>query len=110
MDETSSMVDVARFFMEFCMSESCGKCVPCRAGTQQMHQILEKITAGEATAADLSLLEELCDLVRNTAMCGLGQSAPNPILTTLRYFREEYQAHLEGRCPAVQGIVGRVHE
>ena len=83
------------------MSESCGKCVPCRAGTQQMHQILEKITAGEATAADLSLLEELCDLVRNTAMCGLGQSAPNPILTTLRYFREEYRAHIEGEgCSA----------
>jgi bidirectional [NiFe] hydrogenase diaphorase subunit len=82
--------------MEFCMSESCGKCVPCRAGTQQMHAILEKITSGEATAADLAMLEELCDLVMNTSLCGLGQSAPNPVLTTLRYFRDEYQAHIRG--------------
>jgi bidirectional [NiFe] hydrogenase diaphorase subunit len=94
MDETSSMVDVARYFMEFCMSESCGKCVPCRAGTRQMYAILEKITAGEGTAADLALLEELCDLVRNTSLCGLGQSAPNPILTTLRYFRREFEEKL----------------
>ncbi len=101
MDETSCMVDVAKYFMEFCMSESCGKCVPCRAGTQQMHQVLEKITSGEATAGDLALLEELCDLVRSTAMCGLGQSAPNPVLTTLRYFREEYRSHIEGQgCSA----------
>jgi len=101
MDETSCMVDVAKYFMEFCMSESCGKCTPCRAGTQQMYQILEKITTGEATEADLALLEELCDLVRNTSMCGLGQSAPNPILTTLQYFREEYRAHIAGEgCAA----------
>jgi bidirectional [NiFe] hydrogenase diaphorase subunit len=96
MDETSCMVDVAKYFMEFCMSESCGKCVPCRAGTAQMHAILEKITSGEATAADLVLLEELCDLVMNTSLCGLGQSAPNPVLTTLRYFRDEYQSHIRG--------------
>jgi bidirectional [NiFe] hydrogenase diaphorase subunit len=96
MDETSCMVDVAKYFMEFCMSESCGKCVPCRAGTQQMHAILEKITSGEAGAADLTLLEELCDLVMNTSLCGLGQSAPNPVLTTLRYFRDEYQSHIRG--------------
>jgi len=95
MDETSCMVDVAKYFMEFCKSESCGKCVPCRAGTQQMHQLLEKITAGESTPADLTLLEELCDLVMNTSLCGLGQSAPNPILTTLRYFRKEYTEHIE---------------
>ena len=101
MDETSCMVDVAKYFMEFCMSESCGKCVPCRAGTRQMHGLLEKITAGEAAAADLALLEELCDLVQNTSLCGLGQSAPNPVLTTLRYFREEYQDHIErGECSA----------
>lgn len=101
MDETSCMVDVAKYFMEFCMSESCGKCVPCRAGTRQMHAVLEKITAGEATPGDLGLLEELCDLVLNTSLCGLGQSAPNPVLTTLRYFREEYQAHIErGECSA----------
>jgi bidirectional [NiFe] hydrogenase diaphorase subunit len=96
MDETSCMVDVAKYFMEFCMSESCGKCVPCRTGTAQMHAILEKITSGEATAADLTLLEELCDLVMNTSLCGLGQSAPNPVLTTLRYFRDEYQSHIRG--------------
>jgi bidirectional [NiFe] hydrogenase diaphorase subunit len=92
MDETSNMVDVARYFMEFCMTESCGKCVPCRAGTQQMHELLSKITAGEATHADLALLEELCDLVQNTSLCGLGQSAPNPVLTTLKYFLREYHA------------------
>jgi bidirectional [NiFe] hydrogenase diaphorase subunit len=96
MDETSCMVDVAKYFMEFCKSESCGKCVPCRAGTSQMHAILEKITAGEATPADIELLEELCDLVKNTSLCGLGQSASNPVITTLRYFREEYRKHLEG--------------
>ncbi len=96
MDETSCMVDVAKYFMEFCMTESCGKCVPCRAGTQQMHAILEKITAGEATASDIEMLAELCDLVMNTSLCGLGQSAPNPILTTLRYFRKEYEDHVGG--------------
>ncbi len=97
MDETSCMVDVAKYFMEFCMSESCGKCVPCRTGTRQMHGILQKITTGEATPADLALLEELCDLVMNTSLCGLGQGAPNPVLTTLRYFRGEYEAHINGR-------------
>ncbi len=101
MDETSCMVDVAKYFMEFCMSESCGKCIPCRAGTQQMHGFLEKITAGEATPADVALLEELCDLVRNTSLCGLGQSAPNPVVTTLKYSRKEYDAHVTGSgCPA----------
>ncbi len=101
MDETSCMVDVAKYFMEFCMSESCGKCVPCRAGTQQMHSILQKITNGEASPADLALLEELCDLVRNTSLCGLGQGAPTPVLTTLANFRDEYDSHIEGRgCPA----------
>jgi bidirectional [NiFe] hydrogenase diaphorase subunit len=101
MDETSCMVDVARYFMEFCMSESCGKCIPCRAGTQQMHGILQKITAGEAGPDDLARLEELCDIVRNTSLCGLGQSAPTPVMTTLRYFRHEYDAHIGGDlCPA----------
>ena len=101
MDETSCMVDVAKYFMEFCKSESCGKCVPCRAGTEQMYSLLEKITAGEATPADLALLEELCDLVMNTSLCGLGQSAPNPILTTLRYFRQEYTDHIDNHvCTA----------
>jgi bidirectional [NiFe] hydrogenase diaphorase subunit len=101
MDETSCMVDVAKYFMEFCKSESCGKCVPCRAGTQQMHAILEKITAGQAGPEDIKLLEELCDLVRNTSLCGLGQSAPTPVMTTLQYFRNEYQSHIEeGKCEA----------
>jgi bidirectional [NiFe] hydrogenase diaphorase subunit len=91
MDETSNMVDVARFFMEFCMSESCGKCVPCRIGTTQMHELLKKFLARQATPRDLATLERLCDMVRNTSLCGLGQSSPNPVLTTLRYFRHEYE-------------------
>jgi bidirectional [NiFe] hydrogenase diaphorase subunit len=100
MDETSCMVDVAKYFMEFCLTESCGKCIPCRTGTQQMHGILEKITRGEATAADLAMLEELCELVRTASLCGLGQSAPNPVVTTLQYFGEEYRAHIEGAACA----------
>nr|AAX89149.1 HoxF [Allochromatium vinosum] len=93
MDETSCMVDVARF-MEFCMSESCGKCIPCRAGTWQMHALLDTLTKAEGTRADLALLEDLCDVVRATSLCGLGQTAPNPVLSTLRYFRDEYEAKL----------------
>jgi bidirectional [NiFe] hydrogenase diaphorase subunit len=100
-DETSCMVDVAKFFMEFCMSESCGKCIPCRVGTAQMGDLLNKITQGTATLDDLALLEELGDVVKNTSLCGLGQSSPNPIFSTLRYFRDEYLAHIEGKtCPA----------
>jgi bidirectional [NiFe] hydrogenase diaphorase subunit len=90
MDEASNMVDVARFFMEFCMTESCGKCIPCRVGTVQMHDLLKKIIDRKATARDVELLEELCDMVKCTSLCGLGQSAPNPVLTTLRYFHNEY--------------------
>ncbi|MFO7682112.1 MAG: NADH-quinone oxidoreductase subunit NuoF [Chloroflexota bacterium] len=90
MDESSSMVDVARYFMEFCMTESCGKCVPCRVGTVHMHNLLDKINKGEANSRDLTLLEKLCDMVQNTSLCGLGQTAPNPVLSTLRYFRQEY--------------------
>ncbi|MCS6770802.1 MAG: NADH-quinone oxidoreductase subunit NuoF [Kiritimatiellae bacterium] len=101
MDETSCMVDVAKFFMDFCKAESCGKCVPCRAGTDQMHGILTKICNGEATLDDLALLERLCDVVKNTSLCGLGQTAPNPVLSTLKYFRDEYLAHIvDKRCPA----------
>jgi bidirectional [NiFe] hydrogenase diaphorase subunit len=95
MDDTSSMVEVARYFMEFCMTESCGKCVPCRAGTWQMHGLLKKIAEGKATAADLALLEELCEVVQMTSLCGLGQTAPNPVLSTLRYFRNEYLEKLQ---------------
>ena len=101
MDETSCMVDVARYFMEFCMTESCGKCVPCRVGTVHMYNLLTKITQGRATMDDLAMLEELCDLVRHTSLCGLGQSAPNPVNSTLRYFRDEYLAHIHAHtCPA----------
>ena len=91
MDETSCMVDVAKFFMEFCMRESCGKCVPCRVGTAQMYDLLCKHQR-QATRRrdDLALLEDLCDMVKNTSLCGLGQTAPNPVLSTLRYFRDEY--------------------
>ena len=94
MDETCDMVDVARYFMEFCMTESCGKCIPCRTGTWQMHEILDRIAKGQGTQADLALLEELCEVVQATSLCGLGQSAPNPVLSTLRYFRAEYEAKL----------------
>ncbi|HEY3412397.1 MAG TPA: NuoF family protein [Armatimonadota bacterium] len=101
MDETSCMVDVARYFMEFCMTESCGKCVPCRVGTMQMHELLEKITQGRASMKDLDLLEELCEVVRFSSLCGLGQTSPNPVLSTLRYFRDEYLAHIRDHvCPA----------
>ena len=87
------MVDVARFFMEFCMDESCGKCIPCRAGTVQMHRLLTRIGQGAGHAAPTcEQLEELCDMVKHTSLCGLGQSAPNPVLSTLRYFRDEYEA------------------
>jgi bidirectional [NiFe] hydrogenase diaphorase subunit len=96
MDETSGMVDVARFFMEFCMDESCGKCVPCRTGTQQMHALLDKIAKSKGTHEDLALLEELCEVVQATSLCGLGQTAPNPVKSTLRYFREEYEQKLGG--------------
>ncbi|MFZ5867994.1 MAG: NADH-ubiquinone oxidoreductase-F iron-sulfur binding region domain-containing protein [Thermodesulfobacteriota bacterium] len=101
MDDTSCMVDVAHFFMEFCMSESCGKCVPCRVGTSQIYHLLNQITHGQGKLSDLAMLEDLCDLLKNTSLCGLGQTAPNPIMSTLRYFRDEYTAHIEEkRCPA----------
>jgi bidirectional [NiFe] hydrogenase diaphorase subunit len=90
MDETSSMVEVARYFMEFCMTESCGKCIPCRVGTAQMYDLLTRIAEGKARTMQLEQLETLCDMVQHTSLCGLGQSAPNPVISTLRYFREEY--------------------
>jgi len=100
MDAHTSMVEIARFYMAFCMDESCGKCVPCRVGTVQMHHLLSKVAAGAATPADLEQLEQLCGLVRETSLCGLGQSAPNPVLSTLRYFREEYEALLRADAGA----------
>jgi bidirectional [NiFe] hydrogenase diaphorase subunit len=106
MDESSCMVDVAKYFMDFCMTESCGKCVPCRVGTYQMHRILSSITNMTATAQDLAMLEELCDLLKHTSLCGLGQSAPNPVVSTLKSFAAEYRAHIEDhQCPA--GVCGR---
>ncbi|WP_429886547.1 NuoF family protein [Geoalkalibacter halelectricus] len=101
MNETSCMPDVAKFFMEFCMDESCGKCVPCRVGTVEMHRLLTRITNGSAVPEDLETLDELCRLVQETSLCGLGMTAPNPVLNTLLYFRDEYLAHVdERRCPA----------
>ena len=103
MDEYSCMVDVARYFMEFCMSESCGKCVPCRVGTVEMHELLSRIVQGRASMDDLALLLELCETVKATSLCGLGQAAPNPVLSTVRYFQDEYLAHIaEHVCPAGQ--------
>jgi len=105
MDESSCMVDVARYFMHFCMTESCGKCIPCRVGTYQMHRILTAITRMIAGPADLKMLEELCDLLKYTSLCGLGQSAPNPVVSTLKSFAEEYREHIEAHhCPA--GVCG----
>jgi bidirectional [NiFe] hydrogenase diaphorase subunit len=101
MDDTSCMVDVTRYFMDFCREESCGKCVPCRVGTTQLHMLLSRIAEGRATLDDLRQLEELSDMVKHTSLCGLGQGAPNPVFSTLRYFRDEYLAHIQDRrCPA----------
>ncbi|MEM1588302.1 MAG: FAD-dependent oxidoreductase [Candidatus Bathyarchaeia archaeon] len=102
LDEDDCMVDIARFFLEFTKDESCGKCTPCRAGIPQMLEILDKIRYGKGTLEDLNRLEELAIMIKTTSLCGLGQTAPNPVLTTLRYFRNEYEAHVkEKRCPAV---------
>ncbi len=101
MDDQSCMPDVAKFFMEFCMDESCGKCNPCRGGTVQMHRMLTKITNGSATMEDLAKLEELCVMVKEASLCALGGTCPNPIYSTLRYFRDEYEAHIKDHhCPA----------
>jgi len=101
MDEDTCMVDVARYFLNFTMAESCGKCTPCREGTRYMYEILTRIVEGQATPEDVVLLEELAIWVKETSLCGLGQTAPNPVLTTLRYFHDEYDAHImEKRCPA----------
>ena len=101
MDEDTCMVDIARFFLEFIQDESCGKCVPCRVGTRHMLEILERICAGEGRDGDIEELETLCEQVRKTSLCGLGQGAPNPVVTTLKHFREEYEAHIyEKHCSA----------
>lgn len=101
MDEDTCMVDIARFFLEFTVDESCGKCTPCREGTKRMLEILEKITEGNGTLEDIDRLEELGNIIKVSSLCGLGQSAPNPVLSTLRYFRDEYEAHVvDHTCPA----------
>ncbi|MFN8482007.1 MAG: NADH-quinone oxidoreductase subunit NuoF [Anaerolineae bacterium] len=111
-DDTTCMVDFARYFLTFTQSESCGKCVPCRVGTRKMLGILTRITRGAATARDIDKLLDLCQTVSTTSLCGLGQTAPNPVLTTMRYFRDEYMAHVDDRrCPAgVCPLHGAGHE
>ena len=101
MDEDNCMVDIAKFFLDFTVDESCGKCSPCRIGTKRMREILEKITSGKGTLEDIDKLEELAHYIKENSLCGLGQTAPNPVLSTLKFFREEYIAHVvDKRCPA----------
>ena len=101
MDEDNCMVDIAKFFLEFTVDESCGKCTPCRIGTKRMYEMLDKITRGQGTLEDIDKLEELCYYIKQNSLCGLGQTAPNPVLSTLRYFRDEYVAHVvDKKCPA----------
>lgn len=101
MDEDTCMVDIAKFFLEFTVDESCGKCTPCRVGTKRLLEILEKITSGNGTLEDIDKMEELCYHIKNSSLCGLGQTAPNPVLSTLKYFRDEYIAHVvDKKCPA----------
>ncbi len=101
MDEDNCMVDIAKFFLDFTVDESCGKCTPCRVGTKRLREMLDKITDGKATLEDLDELEALCHYIKDNSLCGLGQTAPNPVLATLKFFREEYEAHvIEKRCPA----------
>ena len=101
MDESTCMVGMAKFFLDFTAKESCGKCVHCRLGTKRMLEILDRIVAGKGEEGDIEKLEDLCYAIKDGALCGLGQTAPNPVLTTIRYFRDELEAHIsEHRCPA----------
>ena len=101
MDEDNCMVDIARFYLDFIVDESCGKCTPCRVGTKRMLEILNRIVNGKGKEGDIEKLEELAKTIKSTALCGLGQTAPNPVLSTLHFFRDEYEAHIkEKRCPA----------
>ena len=100
LDETDCMVDIARYFLSFTQKESCGKCTFCRIGTRRMLDILERLCTGKGEKGDLEKLSELAGLTKQGSLCGHGRTAPNPVLTTLRYFRDEYEAHLEGSCPA----------
>jgi NADH:ubiquinone oxidoreductase subunit F (NADH-binding) len=108
MDDTSCMVNVARFFIEFCMTESCGKCIPCRAGTAQMHTIADAHLRWPGTMDDLDLLVDLCGTIKETSLCGLGMTAPNPVLSTLRYFKNEYIEHIvHKRCRPASATCAR---
>ena len=101
MDEDTCMVDMAKFFLEFTVDESCGKCTPCRVGTRRLLEILNKIISGNGELEDIDRLEELCNYIKSASLCGLGQTAPNPVISTLRYFKDEYIAHIvDKRCPA----------
>ncbi|WP_425449420.1 NADH-ubiquinone oxidoreductase-F iron-sulfur binding region domain-containing protein, partial [Dethiothermospora halolimnae] len=101
MDEDNCMVDIARFFLDFTVEESCGKCPPCRIGTKRMLEILNKITAGKGEPEDLDKLERLAETIKSASLCGLGQTAPNPVLSTLKHFRDEYEAHVNDKtCPS----------
>lgn len=103
MDETTCMVDIAKFFLDFTVDESCGKCTPCRVGTRRLHEMLTKITEGKGTLEDIDKMEELCYFIKENSLCGLGQTAPNPVLSTLQYYRDEYEAHVvDHKCPAGQ--------
>lgn len=102
MDETTCVVDIARFFLDFTQKESCGKCTFCRIGTKRMLEILTRITHGEGRQGDIEKLEQLAETIKDSSLCGLGQTAPNPVLTTLKYFRDEYEAHIrDKKCPAL---------
>ena len=101
MDETTCMVDIAKFFLEFTVDESCGKCTPCRVGTKRLLEILNKITSGNGTLEDIDKMEELCYYIKENSLCGLGQTAPNPVLSTLKYFRDEYDGPCGGAIAAL---------
>ena len=100
LDETDRMVDIARYFLEFTQDQSCGRCTFCRVGTKRMLEILQRLCAGEGRSDDIDKLQELGCLIQNTSICGLGKTAPNPVLSTMEYFRDEYEAHIQGVCPA----------
>jgi ferredoxin len=100
MDETDCMVDIAKYFLQFTQNQSCGKCTFCRVGTRRMLEILERLCNGQGKRTDLDQLEELAGQIKQGSLCALGGTAPNPVLSTLKHFREEYEAHVEGRCPA----------
>jgi len=100
LDESDCMVDIARYFLQFTQNQSCGKCTFCRIGTRRMLDILERLCTGQGKKADLEELQHLGEMVKKSSLCGLGKTAPNPVLSTLKYFHNEYEAHLQGRCPA----------